>query len=52
MGCGFGVEGVEGGLEVLCELLKGFLSVGDIGICKLIVPYLGEIGSLPFAHFV
>ena len=52
VGCGFGVKGVEGGFEVLCELLEDFLGVGDVGICELIVPHLSKIGSLPFAHLV
>ena len=52
MGCGFDVKGVEGGFEVLCKLLEGFLSIGDVGICELIIPHLGEIGSSPFAHLV
>ena len=52
VGCGFGVKGVEGGFKVLCELLEGLLSVGDIGICELIIPHLSKIGSLPFAHLV
>ena len=51
-GCSFGVKGVEGGLKVLCKLFKGFLGVGDVGICELIVPHLSEICSLPFTHFV
>ena len=52
MGCGFGVKGVEGGFEVLCELLEGFLSVGDVGICELIIPHFGEIGFSSLTHLV
>ena len=52
MGCGFGIEGVEGGFKVLCEFLKGLLCIGDVGICKLIISHFGEIGSSSFTHFV
>ena len=51
-GCGLDIEGVEGGFEVLCEFLEGFLCIGDVGICKFIVPHFGKIGSSSFAHFV
>ena len=51
-GCGFGIKGVEGGFKVLCELLEGFLSIGDVGIRELIIPHFGKIGSSSFTHFV
>ena len=45
MGSYFCVKGVEGGFEVLGELLKGFLRVSYGGIGHLVIPGFGIGGS-------
>ena len=52
MGSYLGVEGVEGGLKVLGELLKGFFGVSDGGIHHLVIPGFGIRGSPSAAYLV
>ena len=52
MGGYLGIEGVEGGLKVQGELIKGLFRVGDGGVHHLIVPGFYIRGSSSTAHLV
>ena len=52
MGSSFGVEGVEGGFEVLGKLFKGLLRVGDGSVHHLVVPSFSVGGSSSVAPLV
>ena len=50
--CGLGMEREEGRVEVLNELIKGFLGSSNSSVGQLIVPHFREGYSLSFAHYV
>ena len=52
MGSYLGVKGVEGGFEVLSELLEGLLRVGYGGISHLVIPGFSVGGSSSSTHFI
>ena len=52
VGSGSGVEWVECSFEVLSELFKGLLVVGDGGVDHLVIPHFSEGGSSSFTHLV
>ena len=52
MDCDLGVEGIEGGFNVLSEFIKGFLRVGNGGVSHFIIPCFSIRGSSSSAHFV
>ena len=52
MGSYLGVEGVEGGLKVVGELVEGFSRIGDGGIRHSIIPCFCVRGSSSTAHLV
>ena len=52
MGGDLGVKGVKGSFEVLGELVKGFLSIGDGGIGHSIIPGFSVGSSSSIAHLV
>ena len=52
MGGYLGVEGVECGLKVQGEFVKGFLRVSDRSISYFIIPSFGIRGSSSTAHLV
>ena len=51
-GNSFGVEWVEYGFEVLSELVKGLLVVGERGIGHPVIPHFSKGGSSSFTHFI
>ena len=52
MGSYLGVEGVERGLKVQGELVKGFLGVSDGSIHHFIIPGFSVRGSSSAAHLI
>ena len=48
----FGIKGVEGGFEILGELVEGLFRVGSGGICHFVIPGFSIGGTSSAAHLV
>ena len=52
MGSYFGVEGVEGGLEVLSELVECLFQIGNGSVSHFVIPDFSIGGSSSSIHLV